>query len=134
MFTRGNPDAEFAATSYSDIARWLPKILLDPACKNAHVNVCSQVVTFQEAVNCFEEAAGEFWLLLPSKCGTNLQVNFLADLSFTLKYQQQKGPLMGSFHAELLVPTLDRGALCCGDRESRIALDMWPSQLLVWLH
>ncbi|CAL8463466.1 g3000 [Coccomyxa elongata] len=58
VLTRGDPDAKFAVTSYSDIARWLPKMLLDPACRNAHVNVYSQIVTFREAVECFEEAAG----------------------------------------------------------------------------
>ena len=58
VLTRGDPDAKFAVTSYSDIARWLPKMLLDPACRNASVNVCSQLVSFREAVECFEEASG----------------------------------------------------------------------------
>jgi hypothetical protein len=59
VLIRGDPEVKVSVTSCHDIARWLPEILLDPTCRNATINVCSQVVSLQEAVQCFEEVSGK---------------------------------------------------------------------------
>lgn len=59
VLIRGDPDVKMSMTSCKDIARWLPNILMDPASKNATVNVCSQVVSMREAVEIFEDVSGK---------------------------------------------------------------------------
>ena len=59
VLIRGDPEVKVSVTSCRDIARWLPKILLDPTSRNATVNVCSQELSLREAVECFEEVSGK---------------------------------------------------------------------------
>lgn len=49
----------FWASSARDVARWLPDIVQSPASRNAKINLVGQILSWREAVQAFEQAAGD---------------------------------------------------------------------------
>jgi len=54
----GDGNQTFPVTHISDIPKFIPHILLDPATKNRLVHVFSEIMTYNQAVKTFEEELG----------------------------------------------------------------------------
>ena len=54
----GDGNQLFSTTHTSDIAKFVPEILLDPSSKNRKVHIYGEVTTYNQAIKIFEEELG----------------------------------------------------------------------------
>lgn len=55
----GDGNHPFSTTHTSDIAKYVPEILLDPTSKNRRIHIFGAITTFNQAVKIFEEELGQ---------------------------------------------------------------------------
>jgi len=55
----GDGNQPFSTTHTSDIAKFVPEILLDPSSKNRNVHIYGEVITHNQAIKIFEEELGQ---------------------------------------------------------------------------